>query len=215
MPATPETPSPGGNPGARDHTASDEPTTTPGIAFGMGITALLAKRLPVQHRWRCHWLVPQLDATDGQGVALGRGVQPICPHYPASRYRHVQQVAPQEFLQGQGHQAHPQARSSLPVHAVAEVTPSGVQDTKRVFASRPPRRYRGGRNIPPLWFTGASCTRQISGHFTFAIVSVLRWFATTATATSMHRLWWHAVQSIAISSRCPHPKSGGRGAVSG
>jgi hypothetical protein len=111
MPATSETPSPGGNPGARDHTASDEPTTTPGIAFGMGITALLAKRLPVQHRWRCHWLVPQLDATDGQGVALGRGVQPICPHYPASRYRHVQQVAPQEFLQGQGHQAHPQARS--------------------------------------------------------------------------------------------------------
>ena len=74
-----------------------------GQRSGCRVTPLRTRRLPVERHGDLHRRLPERRATDGQGLHLGGMIQPVGPHHPRLRHRHMQEPPLEEVGHGQGH----------------------------------------------------------------------------------------------------------------
>ena len=106
--------------GRQEDADGNQTATTHRAGCGMVVTAVLARRLPVQHPRLDDRPLPLLRAADGQRRTLGGRVQPLTPDDLRTRFRDGQEIAPDELGHGYGQQALPRAADILPVEAVPQ-----------------------------------------------------------------------------------------------
>jgi hypothetical protein len=110
------------DPGGQDHTQADEEAPAAWTALGMGIPAITACHLPGQDSWLFYRPLPQLLPTTGQGLTLGRRIQPIGTDDPGAGCRHMQEIPPNKLFDGHAH---------APLSGVLPAGPPRSADSRR------------------------------------------------------------------------------------